>query len=197
MRVLADDQYNKLTERINELEAENQRLKKLLDDAGICYDEDDKDKEKNESHVVSIKEEPITKELIRFYYSMFKGRKDAYSLRSGKPNTKTGKHGYYTQCDNFWKHGFCGKAEGKRVKCQDCPNQKYKHLTGDVLYAHLMGVKEDCSDVVGLYPVWPDGTCYYLVFDFDNHDEDSDSYKWQEEANALRAMSNPHLFNNS
>ena len=35
MRVLADDQYNKLTERIKELEDENQHLKKLLDDAGI------------------------------------------------------------------------------------------------------------------------------------------------------------------
>ena len=45
-----------------------------------------------------------------------------------------------------------------------------------------MGVKEDCSDVVGLYPVWPDGTCNYLVFDFDNHNDSSVSIKWQEEA---------------
>lgn len=34
MRVLADDQFNKLTERIKQLETENQYLKKLLDDAG-------------------------------------------------------------------------------------------------------------------------------------------------------------------
>ena len=52
----------------------------------------------------------------------------------------------------------------------------------------MTGVKEDCSDVVGLYPVWPDETCNYLVFDFDNHDDSSDSVKWQEEANALRAI---------
>ena len=119
---------------------------------------------------------------------MFKGRRDVYSLRSGKPNAKTGKHGYYTQCDNFWKAGLCGKKDGKNTKCQSCPNQKYKPLTGDVIYAHLTGVKEDCSDVVGLYPVWPDETCNYLVFDFDNHDESSNSVKWQEEANALRAI---------
>ena len=188
MRVLAEDQYNELTEHIKQLEAENQYLKKLLDDAGIPYDKPDNNSEKDEPSVVSIKEEPITKELVQFYYSMFKGRRDVYSLRSGKPNAKTGKHGYYTQCDNFWKAGLCGKKDGKNTKCQSCPNQKYKPLTGDVIYAHLTGVKEDCSDVVGLYPVWPDETCNYLVFDFDNHDDSSDSVKWQEEANALRAI---------
>lgn len=188
MRVFAEDQYNELTEHIKQLEAENQYLKKLLDDAGIPYDKPDNNSEKDEPSVVSIKEEPITKELVQFYYSMFKGRRDVYSLRSGKPNAKTGKHGYYTQCDNFWKAGLCGKKDGKNTKCQSCPNQKYKPLTGDVIYAHLTGVKEDCSDVVGLYPVWPDETCNYLVFDFDNHDESSNSVKWQEEANALRAI---------
>ena len=188
MRILADEQFNEITEHIKQLEAENKYLKKLLDDAGISYDGTDKVPEKNEPNVVSIKEEPINKELVHFFYSMFKGRKDVYSLRSGKPNAKTGKHGYYTQCENFWKYGLCGKRDGKNTKCQSCPNQKYKPLSGEVIYAHLMGVKEDCSDVVGLYPVWPDGTCYYLVFDFDNHDDNSDSIKWQEEANALRTI---------
>lgn len=188
MRVLADEQFNELTERIKQLEAENEYLKKLLDDAGISYDNADKDPKKNEPQAINIKEEPITRELVQFFYSMFKGRRDVYSLRSGKPNAKTGKHGYYTQCENFWKAGLCGKKDGKNTKCQSCPNQKYKPLTGDVIYAHLMGVKEDCSDVVGLYPVWPDGTCNYLVFDFDDHVESSDSIKWQEEANALRAI---------
>ena len=40
MRVLAEDQYNELTEHIKQLEAENQYLKKLLDDAGIYYERD-------------------------------------------------------------------------------------------------------------------------------------------------------------
>ena len=101
MRILADEQFNELTEYIKQLEAENKYLKKLLDDAGISYDGTDKAPEKKKTNVVSIKEEPITKELVQFFYSMFKGRKDVYSLRSGKPNAKTGKHGYYTQCENF------------------------------------------------------------------------------------------------
>jgi hypothetical protein len=101
MRVLADEQFNELTERIKQLEAENEYLKKLLDDAGISYDNADKNPKKNEPQAINIKEEPITRELVQFFYSMFKGRRDVYSLRSGKPNAKTGKHGYYTQCENF------------------------------------------------------------------------------------------------
>ena len=65
MRVLADDQFNELNERIKRLEAENRYLKKLLDDAGIPYYITAKATEKTETNVISIKEEPITKELIR------------------------------------------------------------------------------------------------------------------------------------
>ena len=188
MRVLADDQFNELTERIKQLETENQYLKKLLDDAGIPYDKTDNMPENNDPRVISINEESITKKHVNFFYSMFKGRKDVYSLRSGKPSKKSGKYGYYPPCDNKWNNSLCAKTVDYKAKCSECPNQKYTPLTGDVIYAHLMGVKEDCSDVVGLYPVWPDGTCNYLVFDFDNHDDSSDSLKWQEEANALRAI---------
>ena len=59
MRVLADEQFNELTERIKQLEAENEYLKKLLDDAGISYDNADKDSKKNEPQAINIKEEPI------------------------------------------------------------------------------------------------------------------------------------------
>ena len=35
---------------------------------------------------------------------------------------------------------------------------------------HLEGRKEDCTDVLGIYPLFPDNTCRFLVFDFDNHE---------------------------
>lgn len=35
------------------------------------------------------------------------------------------------------------------------------------------GRKEDCTDVQGIYPLFPDNTCRFLVFDFDNHEKDS------------------------
>ena len=35
---------------------------------------------------------------------------------------------------------------------------------------HLKGKKEDASDVIGVHPLLPDNTCRFLVFVFDNHE---------------------------
>ena len=91
--------------------------------------------------------ETITPKHANYFYSFFKGRTDVYSKRSGKPNPKTGKTGYYTQCWNYWKNGLCPKREGKQIKCGNCENQKYKSLTGNDLLMHLRGDREDCSDI--------------------------------------------------
>ncbi len=182
------NQIKELEKHIQFLEEENKYLKGLLDDAGIVYEKRQTVLQNIVNECSEIKEDILTKEKVLFFYSMFKGRKDVYSLRSGKPSAKTGKHGYYPQCVNIWNYTLCGKVTNKKTKCADCPNQNYKHLTGDALIAHLKGEKADCSDVVGLYPVWPDGTCNYLVFDFDDHDDESDSIRWQDEANALRKI---------
>ena len=60
---------------------------------------------------------------------------------------------------------------------------------------HLQGRKEDCSDVLGVYPLFPDNTCRFLVFDFDNHDkgayknDDANSDDlWKSEVDALRRI---------
>ncbi len=36
---------------------------------------------------------------------------------------------------------------------------------------HLLGYREDGADVLGVYPLFPDGTCQFIVFDFDNHEK--------------------------
>ena len=166
---------------ISDLESEIQYLKKLLDDNGISYD--------YEAHLRALQSDvgdivfpELGPEHASLLYSYFKGRQDVYSLRSSKK-------GYYTQCNNFWKYGICPKRDGTKIKCQDCSSQDYKELKGRVILQHLQGIKEDCTDVVGLYPLFPDGTCWFLVFDFDNHDESAEpSKEWQQEVNALREM---------
>lgn len=59
----------------------------------------------------------------------------------------------------------------------------------------MLGYKEDESDVIGVYPLLPDGTCRFLVFDFDNHEKDAEktdfanqNAEWKEEVDALRKM---------
>ena len=166
---------------VYDLESEIQYLKKLLDDNGISYD--------YEAHLRALQSDvgdivfpELGPEHASLLYSYFKGRQDVYSLRSSKK-------GYYTQCNNFWKCGICPKRDGTKIKCQECSSQDYKELKGRVILQHLQGIKEDCTDVVGLYPLFPDGTCWFLVFDFDNHDESAEpSKEWQQEVNALREM---------
>ena len=47
--------------------------------------------------------------------------------------------------------------------------------------------KSDGSDVIGIYPLLPDDTCRFLVFDFDDH-EASPGTVWQEDVDALRQI---------
>lgn len=169
-----------LTQKISSLESEVERLKHLLNAAGISYET-----KTIVNPTTEIISERLTQEHARFFYSMFRGRKDVFSKRGGKVNPKTGKAGYYTQCWNFWKEGVCPKRNGS-FKCSDCNNQKFKTLSGEHIIKHLQGERLDGSDVIGVYPMFPDESCHFLVFDFDDHEQEDES--WVEDVNAMRAI---------
>lgn len=65
----------------------------------------------------------ISKDMVNALYSYFKGRNDVYTLRATRPNKKTGKYGYYTQCWNL-----CPKKSGVKISCGECKNRNYKQL---------------------------------------------------------------------
>ena len=44
-----------------------------------------------------------------------------------------------------------------------------KRLTIEDVKQHLEGNAADGTDVIGIYPMLPDDTCRFIVFDFDNH----------------------------
>lgn len=196
------NETKKLESKIKALKKRIEYLEQILEQAGIPYDAEQNselevaDNSVEDSNLMPyIIPETITPKHANYFYSFFKGRTDVYSKRSGKPNPKTGKTGYYTQCWNYWKNGLCPKREGKQIKCGNCENQKYKRLTGNDLLMHLRGDREDCSDVIGIYPMLPDETCNFLVFDFDNHDKENQlddgantGLAWKEEVNALREI---------
>ena len=47
---------------------------------------------------------------------------------------------------------------------------------------HMIGKREDCKDVIGVYVMLKDDTCRFIVFDFDNHKEGQEaSDAWHEE----------------
>jgi hypothetical protein len=85
--------------------------------------------------------------------------------RLGRPhpklweNARTGKKGYAPACANEWVQGVYEKP---RVKCGECPNQAFVAVSEQTIVDHLQG-----RHVVGVYPLLPDGTCWFLAVDFD------------------------------
>ncbi len=188
-----------LKAQLKKLEKENDYLKSILRDAGIDYTlAEQASKPETEpafalnqgSRIIPVK---ITRNHARQFFSYFWGRLDVYSKRF--QNKVTGKSGYFPQCDNFWRRGICPKASGVKVKCKNCNNRCWTKLEGVQIENHLRGMREDASDVIGIYPLFPDGTCRLLVFDFDNHDKCAEEQdyantddSWIGEVNALREI---------
>lgn len=125
----------------------------------------------------------ITPDQLKLFASTFRGRVDVFSRRASRPDRKTGKIGYYAQIDY--------SSNGRR----------YLPLTYRDLLAHLEGQREDCSDVIGVYPLLPDETCNFLVFDFDNHQAGDTDASIKKEVLAIREMCEsqniPHLVERS
>ena len=101
---------------------------------------------------------------IALFRSLFRGREDVLPRRW--ENSKTGKAGYAPMCRNEWVRGVCGKPQ---VKCGECPNQAFIPVGNDVLRSHLAGkaAGNSADFTVGIYPMLPDETCWFLAADFD------------------------------
>ncbi|MBI1778205.1 MAG: DEAD/DEAH box helicase family protein [Proteobacteria bacterium] len=101
---------------------------------------------------------------IALFRSLFRGREDVLPRRW--ENLKTGKAGYAPVCRNEWVRGVCGKPQ---VKCGECPNQAFVPVGDDIIRSHLAGKASGNSAdfTVGVYPMLPDETCWFLAADFD------------------------------
>jgi len=110
---------------------------------------------------------------IALFRSLFRGREDVFARRWQNP--KTGRSGSAPACANEWKHGACpkGNGGGRRSTCGECANQAFLPLTNDEIAAHLRGVQ-----VVGVYPLLADETCWFLAADFDKR-------TWREDVGAF------------
>ena len=180
--------------KLAELESENKYLKELLAKAGVEYSKKTITRTlQNKSQGERIIPVEITLEHARKFFSYFWGRMDVFSKRF--QSKKTGKSGYFPQCDNFWKSGICPKVSEIKFKCSKCKNRIWTKLQPKHIIEHLCGKRTDCSDVIGVYPLFPDGTCRFLVFDFDNHSKkyeendfsNTDNF-WIEEVNTMREI---------
>lgn len=183
------DTIEQLKLRIAELEAENKQLRTLLK-LPVKHSESvaKEDNVYDQNQGKRIIRYSITKDAANYFYSLFWGRKDVYALRV--VNKNTGKAAYYPQCVNFYRPG-CYRRDKLKTSCSECPMLQYKSLQLDTIIAHLEGKKSDDSDVVGIYPLFEDGTCRFIVFDFDDHENDETiglNEKIKQEVDALRKI---------
>lgn len=115
-------------------------------------------------------------EKIRLFRSLFRGREDVFARRWYSVQKE--KSGYTPVCANEWKYGVCIKPKGK---CAKCENRVLVSLDDGVIYKHLSGKDVNGQDVIGLYPILPDDTCFFLAVDFDDG-------TWQENVSAVRSI---------
>ena len=111
---------------------------------------------------------------IALFRSLFRGREEVYPRRF--ESRKTGRAGYQPACGNEWVRGICEKP---RIKCSDCPHQRWLPVSDEVVRQHLSG--EDGHHqpfVMGVYPMLLDEKCWFLAADFDRTD-------WQQDALAF------------
>lgn len=99
---------------------------------------------------------PINAQKIDLFMSFFRGRTDVYARRW----EKDGRSGYSPAYDFNWDEFMVHKRRGGSLK--DFKHKRLIPLTDEVIKKHLIGLQ-----VVGLYPILPDNTSYFLSADFD------------------------------
>ena len=148
-----DEIISKIKEKeieMNNIKNELDKLKKMLNNL---------DKKADSS---SLSRE----EKVKIFMSYFKGRDDVYpylSINKDYPNIKY----YIPACLNEWKKNVCNKTMSK--KCKTCQYRENEPLSKEVIYKHMYENKP-----IGIYPLLPDDTCYFLALDFDNKNSDND-----------------------
>lgn len=180
---------------VRSLQDENRKLKAQLDKANIAYEPEHVFEEKIETAEEydpdqggRILSKYITGDMVNKYFAMFWGRTDVYAKRGTKG-------GYFPQCNHRWNNRICPKQRGEKINCEACEHTQWTKLEPKKIMEHLLGYKEDGADVLGIYPLLADGTCRFLVFDFDNHEKGAESTdfantddEWHDEVDALRLI---------
>lgn len=194
------ENISQLQKKLNDLQLENQILKNILDKAGLSYHKElSKLRQSGSKEAFDPKQgkriihpQAITENMANQFFSMFWGRQDVYAKRS--VNKETGKAAYYPQCNNFWTN-VCHKKIKDGINCKNCKNRSYKTITKKDILNHLPGNAYNASDVIGVYPLLSNGTCRFMVFDFDNHDKDAEEKDfansddtWVEEVESMREI---------
>src|SRR5215813_14704773 len=102
---------------------------------------------------------------INLFRSFFRGREDVYAVRW---EGKGGKSGYSPAAAMDWRAINAARAEDRKQVARK--TRMLLPLTTEVIRQHLTG-----KHTVGMYPLLPDETCWFLAVDFDKKSWKADS----------------------
>lgn len=142
---------------IKELEDDNNRLRRRLQ----RYEKD-----------IDLNITLTSDEKVSVYMEYFKGRNDIMAIRYY--SNKNQRFSYAPLCFHDFDDRLCMKAKGKKINCLKCPNRDFMPYTKALLNEHFKPKKfhkiinkEVC---LGIYPLLPNGMCYFVAIDFDEND---------------------------
>jgi hypothetical protein len=115
---------------------------------------------------------------IALFRGLFRGREDVYARRW---ESADGRSGYVPAALKDWR--AINKSRPEDRKKVDQKTRKFVPLTDAVIESHLLG-----QETVGVYPLLPDETCWFLAADFDKKTWEYDSQAFLE---ACREMGVP------
>lgn len=149
-----------LAEQVHEAEKTRSEIQQITNQLGAFVDRDE--------DPVSKENPPTPSEKVALFKSLFRGREDIFPRLW--LNRSKDRKGYAPACANEWVHGICDKP---RIKCGGCAHKAFLPLDDRAVLDHLQG-----RHVIGVYPLLPDETCWFLAADFDGGG-------WQEDAKAV------------
>jgi superfamily II DNA or RNA helicase len=113
----------------------------------------------------SLVSPPTPEEKIALFQSLFRGRQDVYAARW---DGKGGKSGYSPAAAMDWRAIHSARPEERKHIARK--TRALLPLTPDVIRRHLTG-----KHTIGIYPLLPDETCWFLAVDFDKKSWMADS----------------------
>ena len=154
------------------LREENARLRRLLAAHSIAIPqlEPASPPAKTIEAAPPVDKEERARHRIALFRSLFRGREDVYARRWERED---GKSGYSPAAIKDWKAIHSSRPEDrKRV---DQKTRKLLPVTDAVIENHLLG-----RETVGVYPLLPDETFWFLAADFDKKTWEYDSLAFLE-----------------
>jgi hypothetical protein len=119
--------------------------------------------------------EERARKRVALFRSLFRGREDIYALRWENAD---GRLGYMPAAVKDWT--AINKSRPEDRKKVDQKTRKFLPVTDAVIEQHLLG-----KETVGVYPLLPDETCWFLAADFDKKTWEYDSQAFLETCREL------------